>query len=100
MNHVSDPALHGACARAFLTAIGRSVEGCLTTAGSLSTVERETLRASLLFAIGAHLAGSSHGGAVDGREVYPVVGFSVGEESDIVYFGDSSSLAANAGGTP
>ena len=92
MNHKEDTELYRSCELAFLKSIARSVKACIDQSAVVSQENRQALLASLLFSLASHLSGSSHGGSVDGEEIYPVLGFSVGESDDAVYFGRGSGL--------
>jgi hypothetical protein len=71
---------------------GQDNPGRFAASGDLTPALRAGLLPKLAFAVAAHIAGGSFGGEVDGEEVYPVLGFSVGESADAVYFGDGAAM--------
>ena len=92
MNHQENSDIYKACESAFATELVHSIRACVAQVESLSEKEKLTLVSSLAFAIAAHLSGSSYGGCVNEDEVYPTLGFSLGEGSNEVYFGAGVTL--------
>jgi len=65
---------------AFLESIATTVKACVARAPLATDEQRQTLLEDVVFAVAAHLSGSSHGGRVDGKEVYPQITYSIGED--------------------
>jgi hypothetical protein len=89
MNHQTNQQLHSQCEKAFAQELARTITAVLKNETALSNAQRESLCSTLIFSICAHLSGSSFGGCIDDTEIYPVVGYSLGESDDTVYFGSS-----------
>jgi hypothetical protein len=92
VNHRDNRDIHRACEKAFAVEIAKTLQAVLARQSSLDPEEQQALLPRLLFGIYARLSGSSFGGRVHGQEVYPVMGFSLGESGDAVYFGAGSAL--------
>lgn len=92
MNHQQDPALYEKCEVAFAAAISKTIRAVLNHQAGLTHAQRQELLSKLAYAVCAHIAGSSFGGQVEGEEVYPVLGFALGESTDEVFFGRGSSI--------
>jgi hypothetical protein len=89
MSHQTNQKLHSQCEQAFAQELARTITAVLKSETGLSETQRESLRSSLLFAFCAHLSGSSFGGRLEDAEIYPILGYSLGESDDAVYFGSS-----------
>ena len=89
MNHQANQKLHSQCEQGFTRELIRTVSAVLKNETPLSEAERESLCTSLVFSICTHLSGSSFAGRVGDVEIYPVLGYSLGESDDAVYFGSS-----------
>ena len=91
MNHVINRDLFQQCEAAFLSEIVKTIR-VIVRRISLSEVEKDELVSALAFGVAAHVGGSSYGGSVAGKEVYPVLGFVHGDLSATVNFGGASRL--------
>lgn len=74
VNDDSTHATYRKCEQAFAASMADTLLAVLRSQLDLSIAQREKLLPELLFAVAAHISGSSYGGEVDGDEVYPVVG--------------------------
>ena len=92
MNHQLNPEIFEKCERAFAVSVSKTIHAVLKHQEGLSQSQRQELLSKLAFAVAAHISGSSFGGEADGEEVYPVLGFSLGETTDAVYFGRGASM--------
>jgi hypothetical protein len=92
VNIQKDPKLYALCERAFAREIATTIQAVLKNQRTLSAEQMRVLLSHLTHAVCAHISGSSFAGRVNGEEVYPSLGFSVGEQSDAVYFGCGASF--------
>ena len=92
MNIQTNPALHRQCERAFAKEIATTLKAILRRQPALSSDLQESLLSQAFFGVCTHLSGSAFAGRIEDKEIYPVLVFNIGEQSDSVVMGESSGL--------
>lgn len=80
MNRATSEQLYRQCDLVFLESVATTIKACVARAPLASNEQRQALLEDVVFAVAAHLSGSSHGGCVQGKEVYPQIVYMLGED--------------------
>lgn len=92
MQSIVDNKRHREYERAFLSTLAETLRIVLARDSNLPKKDQSELLSNLTFAVAAHLAGSSFGGMVNNEEIYPKLGFCVGEDKSSLCLGDGSTM--------